>query len=101
MLSGSRARGAVLVVIVAAMAPGAAAQTGTPEEDRERLVMERFLAVLEKNPRRGTALDRVYGYHVERGTVDALIRTYREKTAKDPKDGRAWLMLGLFEAQRG
>ncbi len=31
----------------------------------ERKVTERFQTVLEKTPRRGTALDRVYGYHVE------------------------------------
>jgi predicted Zn-dependent protease len=70
-------------------------------EDSERLVMERFRAVLERAPRRGTALDRVYGYHVERGTLDALIKTYADRTARDPHDGAAWLLLGLFEAQRG
>ena len=63
--------------------------------------MERFLALLEKAPRRGTALDRVYGYHVERGTLDDLIKRYQDRTAGDPKDGAAWLLLGLFEAQRG
>src|SRR5262249_40681503 len=47
------------------------------------------------------ALDRVYGYHVERGTLDALIKTYSDRTAKDSKDGASWLLLGLFEAQRG
>jgi tetratricopeptide (TPR) repeat protein len=71
------------------------------EEAREKLAAERFLAVLEKNPRRGTALDRVYGYHVEHATLDALIEGYRGRTARDPKDGIGWMMLGLFEAQRG
>ena len=47
------------------------------DEDRDRAVMERFLTVLEKAPRRGTALDRVYGYHVERGSLDALLKRYR------------------------
>ena len=74
---------------------------GEAEEDRDRQVMERFLSVLERTPRRGTALDRVYGYHVERGTLDALIQTYTDRAAKDPHDGAAWLLLGLFEAQRG
>jgi tetratricopeptide (TPR) repeat protein len=73
----------------------------TPEEERERLIQERFLGVLEKNPRRGTALDRVYGYHVERGSLDALIRRYTERTKKTPTDGTAWMVLGLLEAQRG
>src|SRR4051794_4016259 len=56
------------------------------EDAAEAKAMERFLTLLEKNPRRGTALDRVYGYHVERGTLDGLIKTYQDRTAKDPKD---------------
>jgi len=46
----------------------ARAQEESVEEAQQRVAMERFLGVLEKNPRRGTALDRVYGYHIERGT---------------------------------
>jgi tetratricopeptide (TPR) repeat protein len=76
-------------------------EPASAEDDRERQTAERFLALLEKSPRRGTALDRVYGYHVERGTLNDLIKRYQERTAKDPKDGTAWLLLGLFEAQRG
>lgn len=45
----------------------------TAEENRERQIMERFLGFLEKNPRRGTALDRVYGFHVERGTLEKFV----------------------------
>ncbi len=71
------------------------------EEARERRAMERFLALLEKNPRRGTALDRVYGYHVERGTLDERIKSYRDRLTKDGKDGTAALILGLLEFQRG
>src|SRR5919202_566578 len=73
----------------------------SPEERRERLVVERFLKVLEKNPRRGTALDRVYGYHVERGSLDRFVRGLRARVRKDPRDGTAWMVLGLVESQRG
>lgn len=31
---------------------------------------ERFFKILETNPRRGTTLDRVYGHHIEFGTLD-------------------------------
>ncbi len=72
-----------------------------PDEARERKVMERFLAVLEKTPRRGTALDRVYGFHVERGSLDPFLKTYRDKILADPNDGSSWLLVGLVEAQRG
>ena len=71
------------------------------DEARERQVMGRFLGVLEKAPRRGTALDRVYGYHVERGSLDGFLKTYRDKVAADPNDGASWLLIGLVEAQRG
>ncbi len=63
--------------------------------------MERFLSLLEKNPRRGTPLDRVYGYLVERGSLDEFIKSYRERVDKTPEDGAAWLILGLLEFQRG
>ncbi|WP_422924867.1 DUF1583 domain-containing protein [Singulisphaera sp. PoT] len=71
------------------------------EETRERTIIDRFVTLLEKNPRRGTALDRIYGYHVERGSIDAFLKPYQDRVAKDPEDGAAWLILGLFESQRG
>ena len=71
------------------------------EEITERRAMERFLSLLEKNPRRGTALDRVYGYHVERGSLDTFIKTIVDRLAKAPTDGAGWMVLGLLESQRG
>ena len=81
--------------------PATAFEPQRGDEDRDRAVMERFLAVLERDPRRGTALDRVYGYHVERGTLDALVQSYRDRAAGDPGDGLAPLLIGLIESQRG
>lgn len=71
------------------------------EENKERVAAERFLSVLEKNPRRGTALDRIYGFHVERGTLDQWLQQYRDRTARQDTDGTAWMLLGLIEAHRG
>src|SRR5262249_20332870 len=71
------------------------------EDEKDRLIAERFRRVLEGNPRRGTALDRLYGYHVERGTLDQLVGGYSDRTKKDPKDGVAWMIVGLLESQRG
>jgi tetratricopeptide (TPR) repeat protein len=73
----------------------------SPEEKREELIVRRFLTVLEKNPRRGTALDRIYGHHVERGSLDKIVGQYSERTKKDPTDGTAWMVIGLLESQRG
>ncbi|MFZ4081973.1 MAG: hypothetical protein ACOYKN_12150, partial [Pirellula sp.] len=43
-------------------------QDSDQQEQKQREAVARFVTVLEKNPRRGTALDRVYGHHVEFGT---------------------------------
>jgi tetratricopeptide (TPR) repeat protein len=79
------------------------AQEVDPEEAKEKSVADRFVTVLEKNPRRGTALDKVYGFHVERGTLDGLIKNYRDKsqTAKGADAGTAWMIVGLLESLRG
>ena len=77
------------------------AEEPSAEDAREAAIAERFRKVLETNPRRGTALDRLYGYHVERGTIDQLIKTYTDRTAKGPKDGVSWMVVGLVESQRG
>ncbi|HEY7329262.1 MAG TPA: tetratricopeptide repeat protein, partial [Gemmataceae bacterium] len=91
--------GMALVVLLASWM--AWSDEPTPEEQREEQVIKRFLTVLEKNPRRGTALDRIYGYHVERGSLDQLIRTYRERATKNETDGVASMIVGLLESQRG
>jgi tetratricopeptide (TPR) repeat protein len=72
----------------------------SPEEARAKVAADSFRKVLENNPRRGTALDRLYGYHVERGTLDGLVRDYADRTKKNAKDGIAWMVLGLLESQR-
>ncbi|MDP1562958.1 MAG: DUF1583 domain-containing protein, partial [Pirellulaceae bacterium] len=71
------------------------------DEERQQLqVAQRFLGVLEKNPRYGTAMDRVYGHHVEFGSLDSFVRSLRQK-AEERQDGTDWMLLGMFEAQRG
>ena len=63
---------------------GRTADPVAAEEARELRAHERYLSLLEKNPRRGTALDRVYGYHVERGSLDAFIKSYRTAWPRTP-----------------
>ena len=67
----------------------------------QQQIAERFLTVLERNPRRGTALDKIYGFHVDNGTLDELVGRYADRTQKDPNDGTAWLIRGLIEAHHG
>jgi len=94
---------------VTAWSAGQAPQRSNPpsgedaqaEEAKEKAIAERFRRVLETNPRRGTALDRLYGHHVEYGTLDKLIGEYATRTKSDAKDGVAWMIIGLLESQRG
>ena len=61
---GKAAMALALVILLASwMAWQAAEQPEplTPEEQRDQQIIKRVLTVLEKNPRRGTALDRIYG----------------------------------------
>src|SRR5271157_3566713 len=81
--------------------PSREADPALAEEKRQDETVRRFLTLLEKAPRKGTALDRVYGYHVERGTLDDFVKSYADRTAKNPKDGASWMVLGLLESQRG
>jgi tetratricopeptide (TPR) repeat protein len=71
------------------------------DEQKQVEIAERFVTVLEKNPRRGTALDRVYGHHVEFGTLDGFMQSLRDRVKQSPNDGTGWMLLGLFEAHRG
>ena len=94
-------RTAARIALLMSLFAGPWATAQEPDDPAERKVMERFLSVLEKTPRRGTALDRVYGYHVEHGSLDSLVKRYEDRTRADANDGSAWLLLGLVEAQRG
>lgn len=98
----------VLVVVCAGFVPARrlAAEdepstAGAGDENRQAQIAARFMTVLEKSPRRGTALDRVYGHHVEFGTLDKFLDDLHERVKKSPTDGAGWMLLGLFEAHRG
>src|SRR5437660_1368228 len=80
-----------LTLVATALAPAQDPADGGADAN-ERRVMERFQTVLEKTPRRGTALDRVYGYHVEHGSLDALVKRYNDRIKLDENDGAAWLL---------
>ncbi len=81
--------------------PGkAASATETDSEQKERIAAERFLELLKKKPRTGTAFDKVYGYHVNRGTLDQFTDALR-KEVDEKNSGEAALLLGIVQSQRG
>jgi Flp pilus assembly protein TadD len=101
-VAGLAFAGALAIALVPRTYSQEAAETERSEEETQQIaVAERFLTVLEKTPRRGTALDRVYGHHVEFGTLDNFLTKLRERVQAAPDDGPGWMLLGLFEAHRG
>jgi len=59
---------------------------------RQQQIVERLVTVLEKNPRRGTALDRIYDFHIEKGTIEAFVKGLRERVAAKPDDGVLYIL---------
>ena len=72
----------------------------TDPERRERVAAERFFDLLKRRPRLGTALDKVYGFHVGRGSIDSLCDQL-QLDATEASDGKLWLILGMVRLQRG
>src|SRR4051794_11138534 len=85
----------------AAQAAAAPASQLDDELERQRQIIDRFMTVLERNPRRGTALDKIYGFHIENGTIEPFVQQLRQRVAAKPDDGAGWMILGLIESQRG
>ncbi|QDV42019.1 tetratricopeptide repeat protein [Stieleria neptunia] len=63
--------------------------------DRERQIADRFLEVLVRNPRPGTALDRVYDFHVQHQSLDRLLQSL-----DDAHSGHKQTVRGLIQLKR-
>ncbi len=61
----------------------------------------RFLAILEKNPRRGTSFDKVFQYYVETGNIDRWVERLHNQLEENPENGKAALLLGMVQSRRG
>ena len=72
----------------------------TAEEQKELQANQRFEEILRKRPRPGTALDRVYEFHVARGSIETFCQTLQNEI-EEKNSGQAALLLGLIQSQRG
>ena len=73
-----------------------------PADPQQKQIAERFLTVLLRRPRPGTALDRVYGYHIQAASLDSFIEELEAKADSGGDDAGAYRMLvGLIQLQRG
>ena len=88
--------------VLLAAPPAAAGADGAGGADaRERAVAEKFLAVLERNPRPGVALDRAAAFFAARGELAAVAGRYRDRTFAESDDAAAPAVWGLLELRRG
>lgn len=67
----------------------------------ERRAYERYLKVLERRPRQGAALDKIYDFHVTAGTLEEFVDQLQQQSQADAADGTAALILGMVEMRRG
>ena len=69
--------------------------------DNEETVVQRFVQILEKNPREGTTLDKVYGYYAVQGRLGELLERYEKLASCNPDDATKRLLLGLLYEKSG
>lgn len=75
-------------------------ETPASEDSREKAAFDRSLVLLRKQPRPGTALDRVLQYHEDRDTLPEFINGLKTTPARS-NDTSAAAIRGMAEAFRG
>src|SRR6187431_2130842 len=63
----------IAALLTPALSPAQNELPGDEDLARQQAIMERYFTVLEKNPRKSTALDKLYGFHVENGSLEKLV----------------------------
>ena len=58
------------------------------------------MSIVEKNPQRGTAFEKVFTHHLQRGTLDSFVSDLEKRAKENTDDSVAWMLLGLIESQR-
>ncbi|MEM9587625.1 MAG: hypothetical protein AAGA03_10120, partial [Planctomycetota bacterium] len=69
--------------------------------EQQAKIADRFLQVVLRRPRPGTALDRVYAHHIQAGTLDQLFADLEAKSHEGDLAGQRAMLLGLLQIQRG
>ncbi len=60
-----------------------------------------YLQRLKRQPSPGAALDKVYTFHLDRGTLDVFLQQLTVSVAATNSDGSDALLIGLIEQRRG
>jgi len=91
----------ILLLTILAGVPNRIGAQDVGDAQRERQITERFVEVLLRRPRPGTALDRVYGYHVQAGTLDQWIASLAADADAGGEPGARAMLRGLVLLRRG
>ena len=75
--------------------------TGSVAAQSSDANLNRYFELLERQPKYGTVFDKIYAAHAESGSLEALVDRYRQRITADENGGRAALIVGLVELQRG
>lgn len=65
------------------------------DEGRDSQLNARYLSLLKRNPRPGTAFDRVFAFYADRGTLEEFREELRESGQQTNGDGSSWVIAGL------
>lgn len=92
-----------ILLLISAFFSSLSPVLGVPEQETEerRRNLERFWMILERSPRRGTALDRVFEFYQNSGQIEELLELSRNATSEKAGDFRSWLFLGLILSKNG
>lgn len=72
----------------------------TVDADRQARLNERYVQLLKRNPREGTAFDRVFSFHSDRNSLSTFVEELRLKAKESPDDGAVWMLAGMFAARQ-
>lgn len=88
---------AMAIVLFASIPPGAADERGPAAQQQK--IADRYLSLLKRNPRFGTALDKVYEFRTQRGTLDEFVTTLQD-AATNSSDAAEQMIVGMIETKR-
>jgi tetratricopeptide (TPR) repeat protein len=93
----------LLIVCLHIAVPAVGTAQGESSEDERRAVAnnDRYLSHLQRRPREGTAFDRVYAFHIDRGTLQQYVDSLNLRAKADDADGVASQLQGMIEMRRG
>ncbi len=92
---------AVCTVVAFPAAHTVARAAQQADDARAAQLNERYLSLLRRNPRRGTAFDKVVAFHTKRQTLDRFAESLATSAEAAPGDGSSVMLLGMIEAHRG